>query len=602
MALEARIQGRIEQWLKPPYDPDTIAEIQSLLRAGNEKELQDRFYTELEFGTGGLRGVMGAGLNRMNQYVVGRATQGLANYILKTIGAARRHSVAIARDSRLRSAEFARVAACVLAGNGIRAYLFDALRPTPELSFAVRHLAACAGIVITASHNPKEYNGYKAYWGDGAQVVPPHDTGIIAQVRAISDVREVRKMDYDQAVQSGMIEIIGSEVDEAYLKAILPLSIQPALCRRIGKTMKIVYTPLHGAGISLVPEALSRWGFEHVHLCAAQREPDGNFPGAPSPNPEEPAALEAAIADARALGADLVLATDPDADRVGIAIRDADNYRLVTGNQIAALLVEYVLSSRAATGTLPGDARVVKTIVTSELLTMIANHYGVRIDNTLTGFKWIGERIRQYEEQGEGQYLVGGEESYGYLVGTHARDKDAVVCSCMIAEMAADSASRGETLAQRLDSVFSRFGIYQESQLSVAYPGAEGQRTIEHIMAQLRARPPREFAGIPVERVEDYGEDTIRNLATGAVIGKTNLPKSNVLIFRLAGGTQITARPSGTEPKIKFYFSVCDRANLPIPSPEELARRKLALATRHEAIREDFQGVLEKIRATLAKP
>jgi phosphoglucomutase len=366
--------------------------------------------------------------------------------------------------------------------------------------------------------------------------------------------------------------------------------------------MKIVYTPLHGAGISLVPEALSRWGFEHVHLCAAQREPDGNFPGAPSPNPEEPAALEAAIADARALGADLVLATDPDADRVGIAIRDADNYRLVTGNQIAALLVEYVLSSRAATGTLPRDARVVKTIVTSELLTMIANHYGVHIDNTLTGFKWIGEKIRQYAEQGEGQYLVGGEESYGYLVGTHARDKDAVVCSCMIAEMAADSASRGETLAQRLDSVFSRFGIYQESQLSVGYPGAAGQQTIEHIMSQLRARPPREFAGIPVERVEDYGEDTIRNLATGAVIGKTNLPKSNVLIFRLAGGTQITARPSGTEPKIKFYFSVCDRANLPITTAPELARRKLALATRHEAIREDFQGVLEKIRATLAKP
>ena len=600
MALEARIQQKIEQWLKPPYDPDTIAEIQNLLRAGNEKELQDRFYTELEFGTGGLRGVMGAGLNRMNRYVVGRATQGLANYILKTIGAARRHSVAIACDSRLRSAEFARVAACVLAGNGIRAYLFDALRPTPELSFAVRHFGAAAGIVITASHNPKEYNGYKAYWSDGAQVVPPHDTGIIAQVRAISDLREVRKMDYDEAVRSGMIEIIGSEVDEAYLKAILPLSIQPDLCRKVGKTMRIVYTPLHSAGISLVPEALSRWGFEHVHLCAAQREPDGNFPGAPSPNPEQPAALEAAIADARALGADLVLATDPDADRVGIAIRDADNYRLVTGNQIAALLVEYVLSSRAAAGTLPPDARVVKTIVTSELLTMIANYYGVRIDNTLTGFKWIGEKIRQYEEQGEGQYLVGGEESYGYLVGTHARDKDAVVCSCMIAEMAADSASRGETLAQRLDSVFRRFGVYQESQLSVGYPGAEGQRTIEHIMSQLRENPPREFAGIPVERVEDYAEDTVRNLATGAVIGKTNLPKSNVLIFRLAGGTQITGRPSGTEPKIKFYFSVCDRANLPIATAPELARRKLALAARHEAIRSDFQGILEKIRASLA--
>ncbi|NQU43970.1 phospho-sugar mutase, partial [bacterium] len=455
-------------------------------------------------------------------------------------------------------------------------------------------LKASAGIVVTASHNPKEYNGYKVYWSDGAQIVPPHDKGIIECVKRISEIELVKEMDFDAAREKGLVQILGSDVDEAYLQTILRLSVQPDLCVAQGGKMKIVYTPLHGTGITLVPEALERWGFQNVVICEEQSQPDGDFPNAPSPNPEEPEALKAAIRTAEEIDADLVLATDPDADRVGIAARIGEEYRLMSGNQIASLLVEYVLGSLARAGTLPPDARVVSTVVTTDLINRIAEHYGVKTDQTLTGFKWIGEKIRLYEEAGEGTYLVGGEESYGYLIGTHARDKDAVVSACFIAEMTADSLSKGQTLFDRLNSVFRRFGIFQESLLSMKFPGAEGQERIRRIMSFLRENAPDSFGGIAVDRVIDIQRNEIREGGSGKVLEKTGLPKSNVLIFRLADGSRIAARPSGTEPKIKFYFSVCDRENLPISSDEELERRQEALKCRHQALREEFKHEIDE--------
>ncbi|MBN1867433.1 phospho-sugar mutase [Candidatus Sumerlaeota bacterium] len=596
MTLDPTVRSKVEQWLKPPFDPETIAEIQALVDANDEKELHDRFYADLEFGTGGLRGLMGAGLNRMNRYTVGRATQGLAVYILKQ--GMQDPSVVIAHDSRLRSEEFVRESACVLAHNGIRAYLFESLRPTPELSFAVRELRATAGIVVTASHNPKEYNGYKVYWSDGGQIVPPHDTGIIAEVKAIDDPARVARADYDEALRAGRIRIVGKEMDEAYLAAILPLSVNPALCHAQGKRLKLAYTPLHGTGGQIVPEALRRWGFEHVIECQAQSTPDGTFPNAPSPNPEEAVALQAAIETARREGADLVLATDPDADRVGIAIRDGEEYRLITGNQVASLLVDYVLGGRTQAGTLPANAAVVKTIVTTELIARIAAHYGVRIDNVLTGFKYIGEKIRLFEETGEAQFVVGGEESYGYLVGTHARDKDAIVSCCFIAEIAADSLSRGESLLDRLDSLYTRYGVFLESLQSLVFAGAEGIDKIARIMRTFRETPPRDFLGSPVVEIRDYKRDEVRDMRAGKVVGPTGLPQSNVLVFRTEDGSQIVARPSGTEPKIKFYFMCCDVKELPIANRDELARRKAALQSRVDSLREEFVNQARSIASS----
>ncbi|MFP4380111.1 MAG: phospho-sugar mutase [Candidatus Sumerlaeia bacterium] len=593
MTLEADVQKRVDAWMQEPYDEATRQEVRSLVDAGDEKELYDRFYTDLEFGTGGLRGVMGAGTNRMNKYTVGRATQGLANYIRKTLGYDAEVSVAIAHDSRLKSDEFSRDAAEVLAANGIKTYVFDALRPTPELSFAVRYLSATAGIVVTASHNPKEYNGYKVYWSDGAQIVPPHDTGIIDEVKTIADYSEVKQTPYQDALRQGLIEAIGVEVDEAYYKAILPLSIQPDVCKSEGEKLNIVFTPLHGTGVMLVPEALNRWGFQNVKVCEAQSQPDGNFPNAPSPNPEEPQALEAAIQTAKETGGDLVLATDPDADRVGVAVRDGDEFRLLSGNQLASMLVDYVLSMRKNRGSLPPDARVVTTIVTTELITDISKKYGVPVDITLTGFKWIGEKIHQYEEAGKGKYMVGGEESYGYLIGTHARDKDAVVSSCFIAEMLADSVSKGESLPDRLNRLFKEFGIYEESQISIKFPGAEGKGKMTGIMADLRKNPPEAFVGDKVIEVTDILEDEIRELPDGKVIGQTGLPKSNVLVFRMESGSRVMARPSGTEPKIKFYFSICDKKKLPIAKDDELDKRKSALSDFHAKVREELQKMVE---------
>jgi phosphoglucomutase len=596
--LAPEILEQIQKWLQPPFDEATRAEIQALRDAQNEKELYERFYQELEFGTGGLRGLMGAGLNRMNRYTVGRATQGLANYMLAHAPGKREDLAAvIACDSRLNSDVFAREAACVLAASGIRVYLFDRLRPTPELSFAVRHLRATAGIVVTASHNPKEYNGYKVYWADGGQVVPPQDTGIIDEVKAIRDFSEIKTMPFEAAVAAGKIVLIGEAVDNAYLEAILPLSVKPHVCRQMGGQLRILYTPLHGAGCALTPLALQRWGFSDVRLCASQSEPDGNFPTVVSPNPEERAALACAIADATTCGAHLVLATDPDADRVGIAVLHNGEYHLLTGNQIASLIVQYILGAHAERGSLLPNAAVVKTIVTTELIAAICESYGVRLDNVLTGFKYIGEKIRQYEASGEALYMAGGEESYGYLVGTHARDKDAVVACCIIAEMAADSLTQGQTLVDRIDAITCQFGVFQESLQSLQLAGAEGQTQIARIMTVFREKTPKEFMGIAVTEVRDYLRDEVREAATGRVLGATGLPKSNVLVFRLAGGEQIVARPSGTEPKIKFYFGVCDRQGLPIRSKDELAKRRTALSAHSDALRAAFIQRVEEIVA-----
>lgn len=593
-ALAPEIQKRVEEWLKPPFDAETVAELQALVDAGDEQELHERFYQGLEFGTGGLRGIMGAGLNRMNRYTVGRATQGLANYMIRELGADAKKSVVIARDSRINSEEFVREVASVLAGNGIKTYVFDDLRPTPELSFAVRMLGASAGIVVTASHNPKEYNGYKVYWGDGGQVVPPHDTGIIAEVQAIEDFNAINRVDYDKAVADGQIVVVGEKVDNAYYEAILPLSLKPAIVRDFGAKLKVVYTPLHGAGISLAPEAMKRWGFSAVEVCESQRVPDGNFPTTVSPNPEERAALSEAIKQAEASGADLVLATDPDADRVGIAVRHNGEFVLITGNQIAALLVEYVLGTKSEFGMLLPNAAVVKTIVTTELIAAITARHGVRLDNVLTGFKYIGEKIRKYQESGEAEYLVGGEESYGYLVGTHARDKDAIVCCCMIAEMAADSMAKGETLVDRLDDVLRGYGVFQEDMLSLKLAGSQGQQQIGRIMTVFRDAPPTEVAGVELVELRDYLEDEIREVKTGDILGKTNLPCSNVLVFRFADGSQIVGRPSGTEPKIKFYFSVCDCEALPI-AIEDLPARKEQVAMRLATLRDAFMVRVDEI-------
>jgi len=596
--LAPEILEQIQKWLQPPFDEATRAEIQALVDAQNEKELYERFYQELEFGTGGLRGLMGAGLNRMNQYTVGRATQGLARYMLAHApGKPEDLAAVIACDSRLNSDVFARETARVLAANGIRVYLFDGVRPTPELSFAVRHLRATAGIVVTASHNPKEYNGYKVYWADGGQVVPPHDIGIIAEVQAIRDFSDSKSLPFAAAVAAGKIGVIGEAVDNAYLEAILPLSVKPHICQQWGGQLRILYTPLHGSGGALAPLALRRWGFSDVRLCASQSEPDGNFPTVVSPNPEERPALARAIADAEACGAHLVLATDPDADRVGIAVLHNGEYHLLTGNQIASLIVQYILGAHAERGSLLPNAAVVKTIVTTELLAAICESYGVRLDNVLTGFKYIGEKIRQFEATGEAVYLAGGEESYGYLVGTHARDKDAVGSCCIIAELAADSLAQRQTLVDRLDAIACRFGVFQESLQSLSLAGAEGQTQIARIMSVFREQTPKEFMGVAVTEVRDYLRDEVREAATGRVLGATGLPKSNVLVFRLAGGEQIVARPSGTEPKIKFYFGVSDRQGLPIRTKEELAQRRAALSAHSDALRASFIKRVEEIVA-----
>ncbi|GAB3237912.1 phospho-sugar mutase [Hymenobacter seoulensis] len=547
MALTPSIQEKITTWLSDSYDTNTHTEIRDLIAQNQEEFLSDAFYRNLEFGTGGLRGIMGAGSNRMNRYTLGMATQGLCNYLLQQFPG-QEIKVAVAHDSRNNSKEFARIAADIFSANGITVFLFDALRPTPELSFAIRYLGCQSGCVVTASHNPKEYNGFKVYWNDGAQVVAPHDKNIIREVEAIQSVSEVKF----QADES-RVRLIGAELDEAYLARVKELSINPAAIQR-QHDLKIVYTPLHGTGITLVPKALAQLGFTNVHIVEAQATPDGNFPTVLSPNPEEKVAMQMALDQAKALDADLVIATDPDSDRVGIAVKDnVGEWVLVNGNQTAALLTHYLLSARKLAGKMTEKDFIVYTIVTSEVLGDIARHQGVKAYQTLTGFKYIAGIIRDLE--GEENYIGGGEESYGYMIGDFVRDKDAISACAVLTEMAAVAKDHGRTLYQEMVQMYLDYGFYKEHLISLTKKGQRGAEEIQEMMASLRATPPATIAGQPVVELRDYKTGKIRDMRTGLET-ETGLESSNVLQFILEDGSKISARPSGTEPKIKFYFSV----------------------------------------------
>jgi phosphoglucomutase len=550
MNLEPQILEKANEWLTGNYDEQTKQAIRDMI-TNNPQELVESFYKELEFGTGGLRGIMGVGPNRMNKYTVGSATQGYANY-LKANFPDRQISAAVAHDSRNNSRFFAEVTANVLSANGIKVYLFEDLRPTPELSFAIRHFGCQGGVVITASHNPKEYNGYKAYWDDGGQLISPHDKNVIEEVNKIVNIDDVKFEGNPE-----LIEIIGEEVDNIYLEKIKSLSLSPEAIKK-QKDFKIVFTPLHGTGVTLVPKALKMFGFEEVYLVEEQAVADGNFPTVKSPNPEEPSALEMAINKAKEINADLVMATDPDADRVGIAIRKDDDFILLNGNQAASLLIYYLLTKWKENGKLTGNEYIVKTIVTTELLNDIADKYNVEHYDVLTGFKFIADIIKHFE--GKKTFIGGGEESYGYLVGDFVRDKDAVIACAMIAETAAWANEKGVGLLELLKDIYMEFGFYKENLISVVKKGKSGAEEIQQMMVDFRSNPPKNLAGSKVVVLKDYQTSVSKNLLTGeeTVI---DLPKSNVLQFFTEDGSKVSIRPSGTEPKIKFYFGVKGELN-----------------------------------------
>ena len=543
-----------EQWLANPYfDEATKEELKGI--SEDENEIKERFYMDLEFGTAGLRGIIGAGTNRMNIYVVRRATQGLANYIAKVDKKAQ--GVAIAYDSRHMSPEFAEEAALCLAANGIKAYIFESLRPTPELSFAVRHLGCVAGINVTASHNPPEYNGYKVYWEDGAQITPPHDSGIMGEVKSIFDWNTVKTMDKAEAEKAGLFQVIGKEVDDAYMAELKKQVIHMDAIEKEGKNLKIVYTPLHGTGNIPARRILKELGFENVYVVKEQELPDGDFPTVSYPNPEAAEAFELGLKLAKEVDADLVLATDPDADRLGVRVKDKNGeYHDLTGNMSGCLLANYELSQRkAVNGSLPEDGALIKTIVTTNLADAIAKGYGVNLIEVLTGFKFIGQQILGFENSGKGSYQFGFEESYGCLIGTYARDKDAIVATMALCEAAAYYKTQGKTLWDAMIEMYEQFGYYKDAIQSVTMKGIEGLQKIQEIMNSLRQNPPTEFAGHKVTAVRDYKADTITDVATGAV-KPTGLPNSNVLYYELTDDAWVCVRPSGTEPKVKFYYGV----------------------------------------------
>ena len=543
-----------EQWLANPYfDEATKEELKGI--SEDENEIKERFYMDLEFGTAGLRGIIGAGTNRMNIYVVRRATQGLANYIAKVDKKAQ--GVAIAYDSRHMSPEFAEEAALCLAANGIKAYIFESLRPTPELSFAVRHLGCVAGINVTASHNPPEYNGYKVYWEDGAQITPPHDSGIMGEVKSISDWNTVKTMDKAEAEKAGLFQVIGKEVDDAYMAELKKQVIHMDAIEKEGKNLKIVYTPLHGTGNIPARRILKELGFENVYVVKEQELTDGDFPTVSYPKPEAAEAFELGLKLAKEVDADLVLATDPDADRLGVRVKDKNGeYHDLTGNMSGCLLANYELSQRkAVNGSLPEDGALIKTIVTTNLADAIAKGYGVNLIEVLTGFKFIGQQILGFENSGKGSYLFGFEESYGCLIGTYARDKDAIVATMALCEAAAYYKTQGKTLWDAMIEMYEQFGYYKDAIQSVTMKGIEGLQKIQEIMNSLRQNPPAEFAGHKVTAVRDYKADTITDVATGAV-KPTGLPNSNVLYYELTDDAWVCVRPSGTEPKVKFYYGV----------------------------------------------
>lgn len=543
-----------KEWLSNPYfDQQTKEELKSI--EGNEKEIEDRFYTELEFGTAGLRGVIGAGVNRMNIYTVRRATQGLANYILKQ--GKQSQGVAIAFDSRRMSPEFADEAALCLGANGIKAYVFESLRPTPELSFAVRELKCIAGINITASHNPPEYNGYKVYWEDGAQITPPHDGGIMAEVKAITDFAAAKTMSKDDAVKAGLYEVIGAAIDDRYMAELKKQVKNPDAIKEMQKDIKIVYTPLHGTGNIPARRILKELGFENVYVVPEQELPDGEFPTVSYPNPEAAEAFELALKLAKEKDADLVLATDPDADRLGVYVKDTKSgeYITLTGNMSGCLLAEYEISQVKEKSGIPEDGALIKTIVTTNLADAIAKYYGIKLIEVLTGFKYIGQQILGFENNKKGTYLFGFEESYGCLIGTHARDKDAIVATMALCEAAAYYKKQGKTLWDAMIDMYERYGYYKDDVKSITLKGKEGLQKIQDILNDLRANTPEMIGEYKVLSARDYKADTIKDMATGEVTS-TGLPSSNVLYYDLPDGAWVCVRPSGTEPKIKIYYGV----------------------------------------------
>ncbi len=543
-----------KHWLEDDYfDEATREELRGI--ASDEKEIEERFYTELEFGTAGLRGVIGAGTNRMNIYTVRKATQGLANYILKVGGEKR--GVAIAYDSRHMSPEFADVSALCLAANGIKAYVFESLRPTPELSYAVRKLGAIAGINITASHNPPEYNGYKVYWEDGAQITPPHDTGIMDEVKAVKDYSDTKTMDKEAAIAASLYQTIGADIDDPYIAELKKLVIHQDAIDAVGGELKIVYTPLHGTGNLPVRRVLKELGFANVYVVPEQELPNGDFPTVSYPNPEAAEAFELGLALAKKVDADLILATDPDADRLGVYVKDAQtgDYHSLTGNMSGCLIGDYIIGQKKELTGLPADGAFVKSIVSTNMADAIAKYYGIELIEVLTGFKFIGQKILEFEDTGKGTYLFGMEESYGCLPGTYARDKDAVAASMMLCEAAAYYKTKNMTLWDAMIQMYERYGYYKDEVTSITLKGMEGLEKIQEIMNNLRANAPKEIGGYQVTAVRDYKNDTITDTASGAV-RPTGLPASNVLYYELTDDAWVCVRPSGTEPKVKFYFGI----------------------------------------------
>jgi phosphoglucomutase len=559
-----QIMDRYQAWLSDPLiDEETKKELAAL--QGNEKEIEDRFYRDLEFGTGGLRGVIGAGTNRMNRYTVAKATQGLAQFVKRVEGG--RPAVVIAHDSRRMSPEFALETALVLAGNGVKAYLFESLRPTPELSFAVRHLGATGGVVITASHNPPEYNGYKVYGRDGGQLVPHDAEQVLAEIQTVDALSKVKRLDRAQAEAQGLLEWIGAEVDEAFLNAVAGVSLHPDVVRSVSDRFHILYTPLHGAGNRPVRDVLKRVGFANVHVVAEQEKPDGEFPTVKSPNPEEREAFTLALAQAKEKQADILIGTDPDCDRMGAVVKnDQGEFVVLSGNQSGAIMAHYVLDSLKRRGELPANGVLIKTIVTSEMGAVIAQDYGVTTINTLTGFKYIGEKMTEFERTGQYRFLFGYEESYGYLAGNYCRDKDAVLASMLICEAAAYYKSQGKTLYDVLQELYRKYGYFQEHLESRTLKGIDGVEKIRAIMEDWRNNPPSAVTGVEVVRVQDYSK------------GIEGLPAENVLKFTLADDSWFCLRPSGTEPKIKVYFAV--RGTSGEEASERISRLTAAVMSR----------------------
>jgi phosphoglucomutase len=566
-----KLLQKINRYIGLEEDIDFRSEVEELVRNEKWEELNDRFYQELSFGTGGLRGIIGGGFNRMNSFIVKRATQGLANYIKKA-SEKEENKVVIAYDSRRFSKRFAKDAACVLAGNSIKAYRFSSLRPTPELSYAVRKLNATAGIVITASHNPKEYNGYKVYWSDGGQIIPPHDKGIIDEVRLVRDIKSLTEGD---ATQKDLIKIIDKEIDRPYIDMVKGLVLRPELLKKKSKKLKVVYTPLHGSGAFPVSTALNELGVKFFFV-QEQKEPDGNFPTVKVPNPEEASALSMAIELARKKKAHMIMATDPDCDRLGIAVLDGDKFTLITGNQLGVLLTDYIFKTLKEQDRLPEDSVLIKTIVTTELERLVAEGYGGRCIDTLTGFKYIGEKIREFENRGPA-FIFGNEESYGYLFGTEVRDKDAVSAVVMTVEMAIFHQSQGKTIMDRLNEIYRQYGYFQELVISKYFKGESGFNIMNHLLDRLRENTPKEWAGQKVIRIKDYKERVTKDVLTGKAEKNINLPVSNVIQFLLEDNTVISARPSGTEPKIKFYISCCSKPGLELKTAKIKVQNKIKL-------------------------